>query len=70
MEKTGWSALQSRPPYSTIVRSDVMLGCNESMKKQTGVLIDSQVWDAYRELCRCEKVRPSELISELLRRAR
>jgi predicted DNA-binding ribbon-helix-helix protein len=46
-----------------------MLGCNENMKKQTGVLIDSQVWDTYRELCRREKVRPSELIGELLRRA-
>jgi hypothetical protein len=57
MEKTGWCALESRLPYSTIVRSDVMLGCNENMKKQTGILIDSQVWEAYPELCRCEKMR-------------
>jgi hypothetical protein len=39
MKKTGWSALQSRPPYSTIVTSDVMLHCNENMKKQTDMLM-------------------------------
>ena len=38
MEETGWSALQSSLPYSTIVKSDVMLGCNENMKKARAFL--------------------------------
>jgi hypothetical protein len=37
------------------------------MKKQTGVWIDAQVWDAYRELCDREKLRLSEPIEEYLR---
>ncbi|HVP16577.1 MAG TPA: hypothetical protein VMT42_04350 [candidate division Zixibacteria bacterium] len=37
------------------------------MKRQTGVWIDAQVWDAYRELCNREKVRLSEPIEEYLR---
>jgi hypothetical protein len=37
------------------------------MKRQTGVWIDAQVWDAYRELCDREKLRLSEPIEEYLR---
>ena len=36
------------------------------MKKQTGVWIDAQVWEAYRGLCSHEKLRPSEPIEEYL----
>lgn len=36
------------------------------MKKQTGVWIDSQVWNAYRGLCRREKLLPSEPINGFL----
>jgi hypothetical protein len=32
------------------------------MKGQTGVWIDAQVWDVYRELCDREKLRLSEPI--------
>lgn len=37
------------------------------MKRQTGVWIDAQVWDAYRELCDREKLRLAEPIEEYLR---
>jgi hypothetical protein len=37
------------------------------LKKQTGVWIDAQVWEAYRGLCSREKLRPSEPIEEYLR---
>ena len=37
------------------------------MKKQTGIWIDAQVWEAYRGLCSHEKLRPSEPIEEYLR---
>ncbi len=37
------------------------------MKKQTGVWIDAQVWDAYRELCDREKLRLSEPIEGYLK---
>lgn len=37
------------------------------MKKQTGVWIDAQVWEAYRVLCSHEKLRPSEPIEEYLK---
>jgi hypothetical protein len=36
------------------------------MKRQTGVWIDSQVWNAYRRLCKHEKLLPSEAIIEFL----
>jgi uncharacterized membrane-anchored protein YjiN (DUF445 family) len=36
------------------------------MKKQTGILIDSEVWNAYRGLCKREKLLPSEAITEFL----
>jgi hypothetical protein len=36
------------------------------MKKQTGMVIDSQIWKAYRGLCKREKLRPSEAIIEFL----
>jgi hypothetical protein len=37
------------------------------LKKQTGVKIDAQLWDAYRDLCGREKLRLSEPIEEFLR---
>jgi heterodisulfide reductase subunit C len=37
------------------------------LKKQTGVKIDAQMWDAYRDLCGREKLRLSEPIEEFLR---
>jgi hypothetical protein len=37
------------------------------MKRQTGVWIDAEVWDAYRELCDREKLRLAEPIEEYLR---
>jgi hypothetical protein len=36
------------------------------MKKQTGIWIDSPVWNAYRGLCTREKLLPSEAIIEFL----
>lgn len=36
------------------------------MKKQFGLWIDSQIWKVYRDLCRSEKLRPSEPIREFL----
>ncbi len=36
------------------------------MKKQTGVWIDSQIWSAYRSLCKREKLLPSDAITEFL----
>jgi hypothetical protein len=37
------------------------------MKKQTGVWVDAQVWDAYRELCDREKLGLAEPIEEYVR---
>ena len=37
------------------------------MKKQTGVSIDAQVWDAYRDACSREKLRLAEPMEEFLR---
>lgn len=37
------------------------------MKKQTGIWIDSAVWQAYREMCSREKLRPAEPIEKFLR---
>ena len=34
---------------------------------QTGVRVDSELWQAYRLLCRREKLRPSKAIEEFLR---
>ena len=34
---------------------------------QTGVRVDSELWHAYRLLCRREKLRPSKAIEEFLR---
>jgi hypothetical protein len=30
------------------------------MKKQTGIAVDALAWEAYRDLCRKEKLRPGE----------
>ena len=38
------------------------------MKRQTGVRVDAEVWQAYRALCSREKLRPSLPIEEFLRR--
>jgi len=38
-----------------------------TMKKQTGIWIDSAVWQAYREGCSREKLRPAEPIEKFLR---
>jgi hypothetical protein len=37
------------------------------LKKQTGVSVDGQVWDAYRDVCSREKLRLSKSIEEFLR---
>jgi metal-sulfur cluster biosynthetic enzyme len=37
------------------------------LKKQTGISIDAQLWDSYRDLCNREKLRLSEPIAEYLR---
>jgi hypothetical protein len=37
-----------------------------TMKKQTGIWVDSQVWSAYRELCNREKLRSAEPIEKFL----
>ena len=37
------------------------------MKKQTGVRMDAQVWEAYRDLCSRENLRPNQPIEEFLR---
>jgi hypothetical protein len=37
------------------------------MKKQTGVWVDVAVWQAYRDLCSREKLRPAEPIEKFLR---
>lgn len=39
------------------------------MKKQTGIWVDAPLWEAYRNLCSREKLRPSEPIEECLRLA-
>jgi len=36
------------------------------MKKQTGIWVDSQVWQAYKELCSREKMRPAEPIEKFI----
>jgi hypothetical protein len=38
-----------------------------TLKKQTGIWIDDQVWGAYRDLCRREKLRPAEPVEEYVR---
>lgn len=37
------------------------------MKRQTGIWVDGQVWQGYRELCSGERLRPSEAVEEFLR---
>ena len=37
------------------------------MKRQTGVRVEAEVWQAYRALCSREKLRPSLPIEEFLR---
>jgi hypothetical protein len=39
------------------------------MKKQTGVRVEAELWEAYRELCRSQKLWPSQPIEEFLRLA-
>jgi hypothetical protein len=37
------------------------------MKKQTGVRVEAELWEAYRELCRRQRLRPSQPIEDFLR---
>jgi hypothetical protein len=37
------------------------------VKRQTGVRVEAELWEAYRELCRRQKLRPSQLIEDFLR---
>jgi hypothetical protein len=37
------------------------------MKAQTGIRIESEIWQAYREVCRREKQRPGQPIEDFLR---
>jgi hypothetical protein len=39
------------------------------MKKQTGIRVEAELWEAYRELCRRQKLRPSQPIEDFLRLA-
>jgi len=38
-----------------------------TMKKQTGIWVDAQVWRAYRDLCSREKLRPAEPLEKFIR---
>jgi len=37
------------------------------LKKQTGIWVDSAVWEEYRQLCSREKLRPAEPIEKFVR---
>ena len=37
------------------------------LKRQTGVRVEAELWDAYRELCKRQKLRPSHPIEDFLR---
>jgi hypothetical protein len=37
------------------------------MKKQTGIRVEAELWDAYRELCKRQKLWPSQPIEDFLR---
>jgi len=37
------------------------------MKKQTGIWVDAQTWQAYRSLCSREKLRPAEPLEKFIR---
>jgi len=37
------------------------------MKKQTGIWVDAQTWQAYRILCNREKLRPAEPLEKFIR---
>jgi hypothetical protein len=39
------------------------------MKKQTGIRVEAELWEAYRELCRRQKLRPSQPVEDFLRLA-
>ena len=36
------------------------------MKKQTGIAVDALAWEAYRDLCRKEKLRPGEAFERFI----
>ena len=36
------------------------------MKKQTGIRVEAELWKTYRELCRQQKLRPSQPIEDFL----
>jgi hypothetical protein len=38
-----------------------------TMKKQIGIWVDGAVWQAYRDLCSREKLRPAEPVEKFLR---
>jgi len=38
-----------------------------TLKKQTGIWVDSAVWEEYRQLCSREKLRPAEPIEKFVR---
>lgn len=40
-----------------------------SVKKQTGIWVDAQLWQAYRQQCSREKLKPAEPIEAFLRLA-
>lgn len=37
------------------------------LKRQTGFWVDAVVWDAYKDLCRREKLKPGEAIERFVR---
>ena len=37
------------------------------LKRQTGVRVEAELWEAYRELCKRQKLRPSHPIEDFLR---
>jgi hypothetical protein len=36
------------------------------MKKQTGIAVDALAWEAYRDLCRKERLRPGEAFEKFI----
>jgi hypothetical protein len=38
-----------------------------TLKKQIGIWVDGEVWRAYRDLCRGERLRPAEPVEEYVR---
>jgi hypothetical protein len=49
-----------------VVRVGVVLDGVGTVRKQTGIWVDAGVWEAYREVCRRERLRPGEPVEGFL----